>query len=79
MRGAWPAVGAGAARFVCIYRPRTSTEEVADDLRGQIARAIGVDPASLVKNHSSDNFDKEIKPADRASRRAVLADPPIAR
>ena len=54
---------AGAARFVCIYRPQTSTEEVADDLRRQIARAIGVDPASLVKNHSSDNFDKEIKPA----------------
>jgi hypothetical protein len=52
-----------AARFVCIYRARTSTEEVADDLRGQIARAIGVEPASLVKDHSPDNFDKEIKPA----------------
>ena len=26
-----------AARFVCIYRPRTQTEEVADDLRRQIA------------------------------------------
>jgi hypothetical protein len=52
-----------SARFVCIYRPHTSTEEVADDLRGQIARAIGVEPVSLVKDHSPDNFDKEIKPA----------------
>jgi hypothetical protein len=52
-----------AARFVCIYRPHTSTEEVADDLRGQIARAIGVESASLVKDHSPDNFDKDIRPA----------------
>ena len=52
-----------AARFVCIYRPGTSTEEVADDLRGQIARAIGVDPATLVKHYSAENLDKEIRPA----------------
>ena len=52
-----------AARFVCIYRPRTQTEEVADDLRGQIARAIGADPASLVKDHSPENLDQEIRPA----------------
>ncbi len=52
-----------AARFVCVYRPRTQTEEVADDLRGQIARAIGADPASLVKDHSPENLDKEIRPA----------------
>jgi hypothetical protein len=52
-----------AARFVCIYRPRTSTEEVADDLRGQIAKAIGADPAALVKDHSPENLDKELRPA----------------
>ena len=54
-----------AARFVCIYRPRTQTEEVADDLRGQVARAIGVEPSSLVKDHSPENLDKEIRPALR--------------
>jgi hypothetical protein len=51
-----------AARFVCIYRPRTQTEEVADSLRAEIAKAIGVDAASLVKDHTPENFDKEIRP-----------------
>ena len=32
-----------AARFVCVYRPRTQTEEVADALRGQIAQIVGVE------------------------------------
>lgn len=52
-----------AARFICIYRARTQTEEVADDLRGQVARAIGVEPASLVKDHTPENLGKEIRPA----------------
>ena len=52
-----------AARFVCVYRPRTQTEKVADALRGEIARAVGVEPASLVLDHSPDNFEKEVRPA----------------
>jgi hypothetical protein len=52
-----------AARFVCIYRPRTQTEEVADTLRGHIARVIGVDSTSLVRDHSVENFDTDIRPA----------------
>ena len=51
-----------AARFVCIYRPRTQTEEVADSLRSEIAKAIGVDAASLVKDHTPENLEKEIRP-----------------
>jgi hypothetical protein len=56
-----------AARFVCIYRPRTQTEEVADALRGQIAKVIGVDSTSLVRDHSALNFDTEIRPALRGA------------
>jgi hypothetical protein len=56
-----------SARFVCIYRPKTQTEEVADTLRGEIAKVIGVDPSSLVRDHSSENFDKDIQPALGAS------------
>jgi len=52
-----------AARFVCIYRPRTQTEEVADALRIQIAKVVGADPMSLVMDHARDNFDKKIRPA----------------
>ncbi len=52
-----------AARFVCVYRPGTQTEKVADALRGEIARAIGVESASLVLDHSPDNFEKEVRPA----------------
>jgi hypothetical protein len=55
------------ARFVCIYHPRTQTEEVADSLRGEIAKAIGVDATSLVKDHSPENLDKEIRPALKRS------------
>jgi hypothetical protein len=51
-----------AARFVCIYRPKTQTEEVADELRTAIAKILRVDPASLVKDHSPENFDNEIRP-----------------
>jgi hypothetical protein len=51
-----------AARFVCIYRPQTQTEEVADSLRAEIAKAIGVDAAALVKDHTPENLDKEIRP-----------------
>ena len=56
-----------AARFVCIYRPRTQTEEVADTLRAEIAKAIGVDATSLVKDHTPENFDKEIRPVLKSS------------
>jgi hypothetical protein len=52
-----------AARFVCVYRPRTQTEKVADALRGEIAKAIGVESAALVLDHSPDNFAKEVGPA----------------
>jgi hypothetical protein len=45
-----------AARFVCVYRPRTQTEKIADALRGEIAKTIGVESASLVRDHSPDNF-----------------------
>jgi hypothetical protein len=51
------------ARFVCIFRPRTQTEEVADALRIQIAKVVGADPMSLVVDHAGDNFDKDIRPA----------------
>ena len=60
-----------AARFVCIYRPHTQTEKVADALRAEVAKAIGVDPATLVKDHSPTNFDKEVRPA-LGSRRGLV-------
>jgi hypothetical protein len=56
-----------AARFVCIYRPRTQTEEVADSLRSEIARVIGADATSIVKDHTPENFDKEIRPVLKSS------------
>jgi hypothetical protein len=52
-----------AARFVCVYRPRTQTEQVADALRIDIAGTLGVESKSLVIDHSSTNFEKEIRPA----------------
>ena len=59
-----------AARFVCIYRPKTQTEEVADTLRREIAKIIGLDSNSLVRDHSPLNLDTEIRPALKDS--AVL-------
>ncbi len=56
-----------AARFVCIYRPKTQTEEVADALRNEIARGIGASADSLVKDHTADNFRAEIAPALKQS------------
>ena len=58
-----------ASRFVCVYRPKTQTEAVADVLRGEVARVLGVVPASLVKDHvkAGDNYDAEIRPALRSS------------
>ena len=56
-----------AARFVCVYRPRTQTEEVADGLRAEIAKAIGVDAMSLVKEHLPENLEQEIRPALKRS------------
>lgn len=63
-------LGAGrrnAARFVCVYRPHTQTEAVADVLRGEIAKVLGVFPTVLVKDHvregARDNFAAEIRSA----------------
>ena len=44
---------ARSARFVCVYRPQTQTEAVADVLRAQIAAVLGVPPASLVRDYVS--------------------------
>jgi hypothetical protein len=55
-----------ASRFVCVYRPRTQTEEVADALRAEVAKALGVAAASLVVDHSRENFDGGVRPALRA-------------
>jgi hypothetical protein len=52
-----------ASRFVCVYRPKTKTEEVADELRGAIARILGVAPGTLVEDHSRDNLATAIHPA----------------
>ena len=60
-----------ASRFVCVYRPKTQTEAVADVLRGEVASALGVAPGTLVKDHvkaeAGDNYDAEIRPALRAN------------
>jgi hypothetical protein len=56
-----------ASRLVCVYRPRTQTEEVADALRAEVAKARGVAAASLVVDHSPENFDGVVRPALRAS------------
>lgn len=56
-----------SARFVCVYRPGTQTEEIADILRGDVAKALKVSPDSLVKDHSASNFASEIAPSLRNS------------
>jgi hypothetical protein len=55
-----------ASRFVCVYRPRTQTQEVADALRAEVAKALGVAAASHVVDHSPDNFDGIVRPALQA-------------
>lgn len=52
-----------SARFVCIYRPGTDTEGVADSLRGEIAGLLGVEPATLVVDHTEENTQAQIAPA----------------
>lgn len=56
-----------ASRFVCIYRPRTQTEAVADLLRGEIAGSLALSPTALIKDHvkgdAGDNYAAEIRPA----------------
>lgn len=52
-----------ASRFVCLYRPKTSTEEVADELRAAVAKAIAADPATLVVDHTTENLEKTVRPA----------------
>jgi hypothetical protein len=54
------------SRFVCVYRPRTQTEEVADALCAEVAKVLGVAAASLVVDHSPGNFDGVVRPALRA-------------
>jgi hypothetical protein len=56
-----------SARLVCVYRPHTQTEAVADTLRSEVARLLRVDPASLVRDHTRENFDAEIRPALQTS------------
>lgn len=69
----WNAVGrlAGgrpdASHFVCFYRPRSQTEEVADELRAAIAKGLGVDAGSLVLDHSTEDPAAAILPALRKS------------
>ena len=63
------------ARFVCIYQPKTQTEEVADALRGEIAKVLGVDAASLVRDHTAANLDAEIRPALRQSGALFIRTP----
>ena len=59
------------SRFVCVYRPKTQTEAVADVLRGEIASALGIAPGGLVRDHvkaeAEDNYAAGICPALRAN------------
>jgi hypothetical protein len=70
---AWKAAGRldggrqDAARFVCVYRPKTQTEEVADTLRDSLAELLGVSVESLVKDHSPTNFETDVGPALKRS------------
>lgn len=52
-----------SARIVCIYRPGTDTEGVADTLRGEIAGVLGADSAKLVIDHTDENTQTRIAPA----------------
>ena len=63
------------ARFVCVYRPKTQTEEVADTLRGEIAKVLRVDAGSLVRDHSAGNLEAEIRPALRRAGVLFLRTP----
>ena len=56
-----------SSRFVCVYRPKSQTEKVADELRGAIARILGADAGALVKDHSPENLATAIRPALRNS------------
>ncbi|WP_165070965.1 hypothetical protein [Paludisphaera rhizosphaerae] len=56
-----------ASRFVCVYRPKTQTEEVADELRTAIAKSLGVDAGTLVMNHSDEDHAAAIQPAFKKS------------
>jgi hypothetical protein len=56
-----------ASRFVCVYRPKSQTEEVADELRAAVAKILGVDAGTLVKDHSPDNRATTIQPALQSS------------
>jgi len=60
-----------AARFVCVYRPHTQTEAVADVLRAEVARTLGVPAAGLVLDHvkaeAGGDFAAAIRPTLLAS------------
>lgn len=55
-----------AARFVCVYRPRTQTEVIADVLRAEVAKLLGVPASGLVLDHVKsdvgDNFAALVRP-----------------
>lgn len=55
-----------AARFVCVYRPHTQTEAIADVLRAEVAKLLGVPASGLVLDHiksdAGDNFAALIRP-----------------
>jgi len=55
-----------SARFVCVYRPHTQTEAVAETLRSEVAKVLGVPTGGLVRDHiktdTGDNFAAEIRP-----------------
>jgi hypothetical protein len=52
-----------ASRFVCVYRPKSQTEKVANELRAVIAKILGVDAETLVTDHSPHNLATAIRPA----------------
>lgn len=64
-----------AARLLCIYRPNTQTEPIADALRAQVAREIGVDAASLRVDHTAENLESAVLPALRTARALFIRTP----
>lgn len=76
---AWHQVGrlggakTDAARLVCIYRPGTQTQAVADELRAAIAAVLGVPAPTLLQNHSKDNFETQIRPRLQSAGATFIA------
>ena len=51
-----------SARFVCVYRPHTQTEEVADALRSELASVLAVPAESLVVDHTRERWEDTVRP-----------------